>query len=716
MVHRDSRARYRLVKFLFTALLSALLSNACVGADEDDDSPMGGEIPTVEQLRADSIYMGERFAENYHPTGMLIDLSDDRQYQFVRNRMLFAGLTKESAPALYAGLEQGRADALAGVKSPASAPKSLGDGKQCGQFGFVQEVTIEKISSRATYDCFERQSGVNYMLRDHALWLGDELVDYRVSEGNPEAVDTLLIAEAVTPMAFKDTSSVQVVFPPVNCNSFQGAQTASGTHFVFFECDEINSTAQASEEGCTIDGTAIPECPAVKLNMLHPQNVTGDSNHPINGTDPSLTGEILVCLNREWLVGANDCDYLHSTTPAQCGPDQICLSPSCTLTGATTCTPFNIKDNPDGSPYIYGKMYIPIEGNQEFQAKGDTTPADPGDDPVAIKNAEAWLTLNGPGEYSTAGGICAVNNSFSFSECIEFENVKFAGTPTTQWKLKFKCVPRFDDATWEKSCIDNRESATLNVAITILAELPTGDFGTYSFWWHSQFARSKNVDLLNDKPFMSFQWGCLAPGTKIRMADGSLKPIEDIRSDEMVLSNDQSDSLSVTELMTGIETQPMVYIEDDQGHSLSMTVGHPVPLVSGRIVQARELEVGDLVWTEIGSAVLTVVEHREYHGEIYNLTLGTEEELTQRSEKESTMFANGIMVGDARMQEAVYKARVAAENTATRVYPEELREDYRNAEMRMAVRRAVRSAVDVVKVAKWSSTIGRKSANTGGQP
>jgi hypothetical protein len=143
-------------------------------------------------------------------------------------------------------------------------------------------------------------------------------------------------------------------------------------------------------------------------------------------------------------------------------------------------------------------------------------------------------------------------------------------------------------------------------------------------------------------------WSCLAKGTQIRLGDGTLANIEDISKDTMVSTNSMGLAFSVIDVSTGIERIPMVRIEDDKGHSLLMTESHPVVTPDRGVVWANELVVGSKVQTDDGIATLVKAEREMYSGSVHNLKLDNDGQSTNGS----TMYANGILVGDLAMQKA----------------------------------------------------------------
>ncbi len=175
---------------------------------------------------------------------------------------------------------------------------------------------------------------------------------------------------------------------------------------------------------------------------------------------------------------------------------------------------------------------------------------------------------------------------------------------------------------------------------------------------------------------MSVFNGCLPPGTLIEMADGSMKKIEDFEAEGERVRTGSGAVMTVLGNITGSEDKPLIHVADSLGHRLALTETHPVITEEDGVQLARELAVGDRVLTEGGPAVLTMVEPRTYSGPVYNLELGVPGE--ERSKDNTTMFANGILVGDSRMQDAYARERRERPVDRLSVLPPEWHQDYLN--------------------------------------
>jgi antitoxin component of MazEF toxin-antitoxin module len=150
-------------------------------------------------------------------------------------------------------------------------------------------------------------------------------------------------------------------------------------------------------------------------------------------------------------------------------------------------------------------------------------------------------------------------------------------------------------------------------------------------------------------PKMRFIWSCVAADSQITMADGSTKAIKDVNKGEWVMSANNT-KYPVEMITTGKEPIAMYRITDIYSHSLLLTHGHPVVMADDSLKLARDLRVGDIIKSNYGPAKLVRITTEMYDGTIYNLTLGTEEQIAQNNKEGFTMYANNILIGDNNMQ------------------------------------------------------------------
>jgi hypothetical protein len=143
---------------------------------------------------------------------------------------------------------------------------------------------------------------------------------------------------------------------------------------------------------------------------------------------------------------------------------------------------------------------------------------------------------------------------------------------------------------------------------------------------------------------------CMAQGTGITLADGRVVPVEQVQQGDKVIAGTDGTVLTVTDVARGNEAHPFVLLRDSAGHQVSLTEMHPVLLSSGKMVAAKALQVKDLVKTDKGVARLTSVSRVPADRQVFNLTLGTDEELLKVAKNGRTMFAGGFLVGDNATQ------------------------------------------------------------------
>jgi hypothetical protein len=196
-------------------------------------------------------------------------------------------------------------------------------------------------------------------------------------------------------------------------------------------------------------------------------------------------------------------------------------------------------------------------------------------------------------------------------------------------------------------CVDNQVSVRFWVEIVTINSRGQ----VYSMYWAN--------DRPNDpKNFaMQFRWSCLAEGSKIVMADGTEKVIEQIEVGDRIRTGAGSAPLSVVDISKGFESAPIVDLETDSGAKLMVTQGHPLFGADGAALRADALEVGSTIKTSTGEAKVTKLGRRPFAGHVYNLKLGTDDQLEGLDVARINMYANGLSVGDARSQWALEMVR-----------------------------------------------------------
>lgn len=131
---------------------------------------------------------------------------------------------------------------------------------------------------------------------------------------------------------------------------------------------------------------------------------------------------------------------------------------------------------------------------------------------------------------------------------------------------------------------------------------------------------------------IDIEWGCFARGSKIKMADNTLKNIEDIEVGDRVKT--ENGSVSVVEKIVGSE-EKMVLIRTANGCKLTVTDDHPIMTEGGWKI-AGNLNAADIIKTESGFSTIEELHYVDYNDKVFSIRLETE----------SALIAEGIYAGD----------------------------------------------------------------------
>jgi hypothetical protein len=173
--------------------------------------------------------------------------------------------------------------------------------------------------------------------------------------------------------------------------------------------------------------------------------------------------------------------------------------------------------------------------------------------------------------------------------------------------------------------------------------------------------------------------GCFATGTKILMADGTWRPVEEFRGDhtEVVAVDGGGLTAVVTGTISGYEDDPMYRITDDKGNSVLISENHPMP-TGGGVKLAYELRAGDTLTTREGTSRIAKIDREIFELPVKNLMIG---DGSDAAAGKSTVIANGIVSGDGHMQSHFVaqkrKKRLTKEEILADL-PKEWHQDYLN--------------------------------------
>lgn len=158
-------------------------------------------------------------------------------------------------------------------------------------------------------------------------------------------------------------------------------------------------------------------------------------------------------------------------------------------------------------------------------------------------------------------------------------------------------------------------------------------------------------------PDMKFWWHCLAEGTKVTLADGTLINIEDLHNGHRVLSGIHGGDLGVeaTILANHKSTEKQegkqgVYRlrtkKGKKGKEIIATGAHPVMTPTGSVMICY-LKAGDQILVAEGVSTVESCEAIAYSGMFYDLKLGNAADRVRMGQHPINSYhANGILVGD----------------------------------------------------------------------
>ncbi len=595
-------------------------------------------------LTQDTRYMRGVFQEKVRGTQadfITIDLADPAQHRFVMNRLRGAGKTAQNSPRLFERLQQARERAVAGKTATVRTPEGSTMAFTEGGWGCDHFLAVS----------YEALSAGSWLFKTNpwAACLNGATYTYAdVSSYNANAGETEL--QPVQSAAGEEYGAGQSFDAVVITPSIPAGQNR---HLVL-DSMMIAMNEYTGEELITFTSASTAALAAQRpaLDLRHPR--FAGARKP----------DVSLCQLR----GGSDCDY------AVVGNDAGTLKPyMATATGVA----LRKTDNPwvgdgahffpfnSGTTFTQNSVYVPLD----FAFNAGTEVLDPG----TVNEREVPCTITSIGTASkvrlvkpVTGGTCASvsdlrgdlagavgTNGATFHRLLDMtRETPFAGSGT-------------EDCSMQRITNQAVELVT-TVSTRVSCGRPTETAATVTVRTKSDPRYNFNLFILNS---------CLAEGTSIVRADGTLAPVERIQKGDRVVANGSGRVLTVTDVARGGEDKPLVRLHDDKGHVVSLTERHPVVLSSGAVLPAVEVKANQRVRTREGVAAITSVERLPYKGQVYNLTVGTPEELATLSPAERTFFAGGLLVGDNSMQTELSTPKLDSRDVVARL-PRSWHRDY----------------------------------------
>jgi hypothetical protein len=286
-----------------------------------------------------------------------------------------------------------------------------------------------------------------------------------------------------------------------------------------------------------------------------------------------------------------------------------------------------------------GKIKIPFKG--AFRVPYKVTPGQ-------INKKETYIKLLGPALGGTVAMKYLGNYGTTFADALKFTEAP-NGSTLIEWDIP-QVKSWFDGNIFENIKYNQSEKVNwyINIAFTSAEVYPDMFLPMTYAASNDYYAPNLLPSQYPYPPHIEFRDSCIAAGSMIKMADGSLVPIEKIKMGNIVKGNGAD--LTVVDISIGIEPKAMYKIVDEADHNLLITETHPVLTKNRGIIFPYELAVGDVIVTEKGTKSVVSIDKEMYNGTVYNLMLGTKDELARAPKNVNMFYANGILIADGDMQ------------------------------------------------------------------
>jgi hypothetical protein len=564
-----------------------------------------------------------------------LNLADPRQYNFAMTRLKLAGKNDKNSPYLFQLIETRRnAQIASGLKAGTFAPAVATANGGAVAMHYIEVASVRngqpsvaaagnraappRYATGAASSTFPGGSDYTYVDVTISTVAGDPIAPLAYAEdyGNPDGNTGANVTISTT--GDPNVSSLT----RYTFESYKYEQVGSDFIDSYIHA-EIGSRAPKAAAG-------LPQLSVPAVD--DPHDVVGPG-----GSAPE--GLISVCMDRAW---TNDCDYIVNTGSVI---DHRIKLP---LKGAVTITTAHVFDRPA------------ITALQNALAMGQAPPSDPGLVKLVLTN------VGGGCDVDAANALSAGMSGFWSFVTLSPDN------RTLSWNVTGNNAIYFDEGC---SQIQNAAKLTMRIPAPVLS-VPAGIPFTTSFTISNDPATLRPDATL---PPLTLTNSCLAEGTQIELATGTLAPIESLQIGQSVFNPfaRTDHALTITDTASGSEASPMVRIRDAAGHTLLMTEMHPIATADHGMVQARALRTGDVVMTTQGPSKLIEVSREAYTGKVYNLKVGSQAEAAGLGQDQTVVHANGFVVGDGQIQSQYeVKAMKQGSRTTLEQVPERWRRDY----------------------------------------
>ncbi|MFY1830378.1 Hint domain-containing protein [Myxococcus fulvus] len=515
-----------------------------------------------------------------------LNMADPAQYRFARSRLKLAGKTAENSPYLFEAIEQRRRDHVAKGYKAGHAAE---DELASATTSSIREIHALEMSSSGDYTP-EPNDGRATAISTYPGGSYYTYTDTTFSDVSGYPLGDLAWVEHFDSGKNVAVSALgdlsRTSIKRYRVSTYKAEDTVNGF------TDSFQFTEFGSEVGTAGNNQERP--------MLSGLTVQAPKDLVLND------GVISVCLNRTW---TGDCDY--------------------NLTGIGYAVKLPLKGQVSvSSNHIFDEATI-------NRYKAETLAGGTGDRYGFLK---LILTNDGGGCDLTDSNVREAKMSQFWSRVSLSANKK-----TFYWDLTDTYAALFDD-----DCRQMQDEVKLTAKIILPLVEPVADSKPYQSSVTLSTARP-DIRLDYTFPKITVTNSCLAAGTQIELAEGSATPIESVKIGDKV-NHPERPALTVMDTAVGVETVPMVRIRSEAGHSLLMTEMHPIQVMARGMVQARFLKQGDVVLTRKGPSKLVEVRREPFAGKVYNVKVGSDAEKLALGADQTTVYANGFLVGDGQIQ------------------------------------------------------------------
>ncbi|WP_027706773.1 Hint domain-containing protein [Zooshikella ganghwensis] len=553
-----------------------------------------------------------------------LDLSDQKQYDYILEHLRLTGTTREKSPQLYRMLEQSKKEHTLKreyhkmLKSGVAKDRaiSLLSANNNEQINLARILTNNKPK-----DIFHRiqdlDAGKNVKTKKNEM-----LAKARTSiTGKMTYTYTSAVVMGPHP---DDPKKMIKLGHPGGIHAFAG----NANNVVAYSpvTDEIISAVYDDGDLLTVESIVIYEdadgnkghyvTRSKKTVSEYKAKKKGESSNGeldlIAPVDKNEDNKIQVCLNRDH----GDCDY-EQMYPANTPNDKLLIK--LPFQGTITI------------PHKVKKIYKPSEVPADSFVTGKTN---------------IWISTN-TGEHAQLVDPATGKTFVDFMD--PPREVMIDGRPHTiiSWDIPREqavfgtatMYKRFKNVEWEIHIIADVNLMFYEGIEPFTVDITADNSQTPSHQWVIE----------SRMPFMYFEYSCMAKGTLITMADGTQKPIEQVMIGDQVQANGLV--MSVEDTSIGNEVLPMVRINTKDGKSVLLTETHPVLTKNRGIVWAQEVRQGDQLITQQGTTSVIKVANENYNDTVHNLKLAKlEDSKVVLATDSKAVFANGLLVGGITMQ------------------------------------------------------------------